>query len=73
MASTAKPGDEIAVIDAEAGAAPAGAYDMSDELLPEDEWFGAEERAERDAADDFEIDWSEVPVKRDPEAPANAP
>ncbi|KMO18901.1 hypothetical protein [Methylobacterium indicum] len=66
--------DEIAVVDAAAGTAPAGAYDMADELLPESEWFSPEERAARDAeADDFEIDWSEVPVtNRDTEAPANA-
>ena len=50
------------IVDAAAGAAPADARDISDEMLPEDEWFSDEERQERDAEDDFEIDWSEVPV-----------
>lgn len=53
--------DERGVVEAPEGGAPEGARDMSDELLPEDEWFSDEERAKRDAEDgedDFEIDWS---------------
>ena len=52
------------MVEAPEGGAPEGARDMSDELLPEDEWFSDEERAKRDAEDgedgedDFEIDWS---------------
>ncbi len=54
--------EERGVVEAPKGGAPAGARDMSDEMLPEDEWFSDEERRQRDAQDgedDFEIDWDD--------------
>ncbi|GAB6842364.1 hypothetical protein HNR00_003572 [Methylorubrum rhodinum] len=62
MAGTQAPAADTdeggCIFEAPAGHRLGGARDCADELLPEAEWFGEDERRDRNADSSFEPDWS---------------